>query len=168
LLLREIAGLRFTEQIPGVLPTSGLEDLFDADFWRHLVEHARQHREVRDRAFRAFPKICVLDLGLRASWLEEVVPLDPDVLDNSPPFRSGRSPGRERSRCVPRGHLPFLDVAHFPERPTEPEVDFVLTIGERRIPIEVKYRRRIDPLRDTLGLRAFLEKFTITRRSASS
>ena len=54
--------------------------------------------------------------------------------------------------------IPFLDVAHFPERPTEPEVDFVLTIGERRIPLEVKYRRRIDPLLDTLGLRAFLEK----------
>jgi hypothetical protein len=34
----------------------------------------------------------------------------------------------------------------------------VLTIGERRIPVEVKYRRSIDPFRDTLGLRAFLEK----------
>jgi hypothetical protein len=34
----------------------------------------------------------------------------------------------------------------------------VLTIGERRFPLEVKYRRRIDPHRDTLGLRAFVEK----------
>ena len=33
-----------------------------------------------------------------------------------------------------------------------------MTIGEKRIPVEVKYRRRIDPLRDTLGLRSFLEK----------
>jgi hypothetical protein len=54
--------------------------------------------------------------------------------------------------------MPSLDVAHFPELATEPQVDFVLTIGEKRIPIEVKYRRRIDPHRDTLGLRSFLEK----------
>jgi hypothetical protein len=31
-------------------------------------------------------------------------------------------------------------------------------VGQKRIPIEVKYRRRIDPHRDTLGLRAFIEK----------
>ena len=54
--------------------------------------------------------------------------------------------------------LPHLDLAHFPERGTEPEVDFVLTIGEKRIPLEVKYRRRVDPHRDTIGLRSFLEK----------
>jgi predicted AAA+ superfamily ATPase len=40
----------------------------------------------------------------------------------------------------------------------EPEVDFVITVGTHRIPIEVKYRNRIDPHQDTLGLRAFLEK----------
>lgn len=50
-----------------------------------------------------------------------------------------------------------LDVAHFPERGAEPEVDFVLTVGEQRIPVEVKYRRRID-YRDTLGLRSFIER----------
>lgn len=56
------------------------------------------------------------------------------------------------------GSLPHLDVAHFPERGLEPEVDFILTIGEKRIPLEVKYRNRIDAHRDTLGLRAFVEK----------
>ena len=39
-------------------------------------------------------------------------------------------------------------------------MDFVLTIGEKQIPVEVKYRRVIDPLRDTVGLRTFLEKAT--------
>ena len=34
----------------------------------------------------------------------------------------------------------------------------MLTIGEKRIPVEVKYRRVIDPLADTVGLRTFLEK----------
>lgn len=38
------------------------------------------------------------------------------------------------------------------------KVDFVLSIGEHRIPVEVKYRHRIDPHRDTFGLRAFIEK----------
>jgi len=38
------------------------------------------------------------------------------------------------------------------------EVDFVLTIGEKRLPVEVKYRHRIDFHRDTVGVRAFLEK----------
>ena len=50
-----------------------------------------------------------------------------------------------------------LDVSHFPKRSAEPEVDFVLTVGEQRIPVEVKYRRRID-YRDSLGLRSFIEK----------
>lgn len=56
------------------------------------------------------------------------------------------------------GGIPHLDIAHFPEHGAEPEVDFVLTIGEQRIPVEVKYRQRIDAHRDTLGIRAFLEK----------
>jgi predicted AAA+ superfamily ATPase len=51
--------------------------------------------------------------------------------------------------------IPGLDVAHFPARSTEPEVDFVLTIGQHRIPLEVKYRRRIHP-RDLQGLRSFI------------
>ena len=38
------------------------------------------------------------------------------------------------------------------------EVDFVLTIGAQRLPVEIKYQRKIDPLRDTLGIRSFLEK----------
>ena len=54
--------------------------------------------------------------------------------------------------------IPHFDLAHFPERPTEPEVDFIITVGERRIPVEVKYRQHIDAHRDTLGLRSFLDK----------
>ena len=54
--------------------------------------------------------------------------------------------------------IPNLEVSHFPARGIEPEVDFVLTVGTKRIPVEVKYRKRIDPHDDTVGLRAFLEK----------
>jgi len=51
-----------------------------------------------------------------------------------------------------------LDIAHFPERHGEPEVDFVLTVGIKRIPVEVNYQARLDPMRDTEGLRSFIEK----------
>lgn len=50
-----------------------------------------------------------------------------------------------------------LELAHLPERGGDPEVDFVLTLGERRLPLEIKYRRTVDPLRDTEGLRTFVE-----------
>ena len=50
-----------------------------------------------------------------------------------------------------------LKVAHFPGRAGEPEVDFILTVGDQRIPLEVKYRRHIE-YSDTPGLRSFIEK----------
>jgi predicted AAA+ superfamily ATPase len=54
--------------------------------------------------------------------------------------------------------IPGLDIAHQPERGKDREVDFVFTVGDWRLPVEVKYQRRIDPVRDTLGLRSFVEK----------
>ena len=54
--------------------------------------------------------------------------------------------------------IPALGVACFPERGSEPEVDFVMEVGDKRIPVEIKYRSRIDSHEDTIGLRAFLEK----------
>jgi len=56
------------------------------------------------------------------------------------------------------GNIPGLDIACFPQRGAEPEVDFVITIGDHRIPLEIEYRQHIDGHRDTLGLRAFIEK----------
>jgi hypothetical protein len=114
--------------------------------------------ELRLKKLRGPAKICIVDHGLRQSWLEETVPLDPDRLEQSPHLTDLAGRIAESVVGAYLGSIPHLDVAHFPERPTEPEVDFVLTIGERRIPMEVKYRRRIDPHRDTLGLRAFVEK----------
>ncbi len=55
-----------------------------------------------------------------------------------------------------------LDLAHYPQRGTEPEVDFVLTIGTHRIPVEVEYQAAIDPVRDIAGLNAFLAR-TVNR-----
>lgn len=114
--------------------------------------------ELRLKRAKKGPKLCIVDLGLRASWLEEIVPLDPQGLEASPHLTDLAGHLAENVVGAFLAGLPHLDVAYFPERPGEPEVDYVLTIGDRRIPLEIKYRRRIDPLRDTIGLRSFLEK----------
>jgi predicted AAA+ superfamily ATPase len=114
--------------------------------------------ELRLKKARGPSKLCIVDHGLRQSWLEETVPFDPESLERSPQLADLAGHIAESAVGAYFGGVPHLDVAHFPERPTEPEVDFILTIGEKRIPVEVKYHRRIDPHRDTLGLRSFLEK----------
>jgi predicted AAA+ superfamily ATPase len=114
--------------------------------------------EIRLRRQRGGPKICLADHGLRASWLQEIVPLDPDDLLQEVHLTT--LAGRIAESVVGMLLLTIsdLDVAYLPERSGEPEVDFILTIGTRRIPLEVKYQRRIEELRDTEGLRTFLEK----------
>jgi predicted AAA+ superfamily ATPase len=103
-------------------------------------------------------KLCLSDHTLRASWLQEVVPLDAAGLAANPHLTDLAGRLAESTVGYFLASVPSLDVAHFPTRGAEPEVDFVLTIGTKRIPIEVKYRKRIDPHDDTRGLRAFLEK----------
>jgi len=51
-----------------------------------------------------------------------------------------------------------LGLAHHPPRADAPEVDFIMTIGTQRIPLEVRYRRRVDVFADTEGVRTFIEK----------
>jgi predicted AAA+ superfamily ATPase len=114
--------------------------------------------ELRLKRRRGHLKICLCDHGLRAGWLQEVVPLDAEGLAASPHLHDIAGHLAESVTGYYLGGLPHLDLAHFPERGAEPEVDFVLTIGEYRIPLEVKYRDRIDVHRDTFGLRAFIEK----------
>lgn len=275
LLLREIAGLRFSEELSPLLPENGLEALLRKEFWQDIQSHGTKCQEVRGRAFSAFSerggypvaqvhhqvpwpevadqlnenviqralqhdlrmgkrglkrdaalleevfrlacryagqspssaiftseikqaldanigwkriltylrfldgamlirlvqplelrlkrrkgahKLCLCDHGLRASWLQEVVPLAPEALLKAPEIHDLAGHIAESIAGHFLGGLPHLDLAHFSERPTEPEIDFVLTIGEKRIPLEVKYRNRIDAHKDTVGIRAFLEK----------
>lgn len=114
--------------------------------------------ELRLKRKKAPAKLCLSDHTLRASWLQEVVPLDPAGLAANPHLTDLAGHLAESTLGYFLSSIPNLDVAHSPLRGAEPEVDFVLTIGTKRIPIEVKYRRRIDPTDDTRGLRAFLEK----------
>jgi predicted AAA+ superfamily ATPase len=114
--------------------------------------------ELRLKRQKSPAKICICDHALRASWLQEIVPLDPAGLSANPHLTDLAGHLAESVLGYFLVSIPNLDVAYFPARGAEPEVDLVLTVGTRRIPVEVKYRRRIDPHEDTRGLRAFLEK----------
>ena len=50
-----------------------------------------------------------------------------------------------------------LDTDHVPTPAREPDLDFVFTAGDQQIPVQVNYRRSLDPVRDTRGIRAFVE-----------
>jgi len=113
--------------------------------------------EIRLKRKRGFPKICLADHGLRASWLQEVVPLDPAGLDANPHLGSLAGHIAESVVGATLMSIHGLDVAHIAARKDQPEIDFVITVGTRRVPIEVKYQRRIDPMRDTEALRTFIE-----------
>ncbi len=102
------------------------------------------------------PKLCLCDHFVRNAVLQEVIPIAPEDL-----------PDRPDAVSAVAGHviegilgyylsgIPGLDLRWFPERQNEPEIDLVLTIGTRRLPVEVKYQRgglRNDDLR---GVAAF-------------
>lgn len=114
--------------------------------------------ELRLKRRKGDAKLCLCDPGLRASWLQETIPLDADALRGAPHLTGLAGHLAESVVGYFLGTLPGLGLAHFPARDAEPEVDFVLTVGAQRIPLEVKYRQVIDPHRDTLGLRAFIER----------
>lgn len=114
--------------------------------------------EIRLKRKRGSPKLCLVDHGLRASRLQEQIPLNPMKLRDQPELTAVAGHLAESVTGAVLSTITGLDLAHFPERQGEPEVDFILTIGVKRIPVEVKYQARIDPLRDTEGLRSFIEK----------
>lgn len=113
--------------------------------------------ELRLKKKKGASKLCLCDHALRASWLQEVIPLDAEGLKRAPHLSDLAGRIAESATGYFLRSIIGLDVAHFPERGAEPEVDFVVTVGVQRIPVEVKYRRRIDH-EDTRGLRSFIEK----------
>jgi hypothetical protein len=114
--------------------------------------------EIRLKRKHGSPKLCLVDHGLRASWLQEQIPLDPKKLREEPALTTVAGHIAESVTGAALSTIPGLDLAHFPERHGEPEVDFILRIGTKMIPLEVKYQARIDPMRDTEGLRSFIER----------
>jgi predicted AAA+ superfamily ATPase len=172
-LLEEIFRLccRYAGQAPGqAVFVQELRKALSANVgWQRVLAYLRflndtllvrlvQPLEIRLKRRKGSPKICLCDHSLRASWLQEIIPMTEDGLREAPHLHDLVGHLAESIVGYFLGTIPGLDLAWFPERGAEPEVDFVLTVGEYRIPLEVKYRMRIDEHRDTLGLRAFLEK----------
>lgn len=102
------------------------------------------------------PKLCLCDHFIREAWLQEKIPIAPSYLSRA-----------HQAVSTIAGHLIEsdigyflkgicgLDVSWFPERNGEPEIDFVLTLGMQRLPIEVKYCRRRPTRNDLAGIKSF-------------
>jgi predicted AAA+ superfamily ATPase len=172
-LLEEVFRLccRYMGQCPGqsVFVPEMQQALAGNIGWNRILSYMRfldgtllvrliQPLELRLKRPKSPAKICLADHAMRAAWLQEVIPLDAESLGREPHLSDLAGHLAESTLGYFLASIPNLDIAHFPQRGAEPEVDFVLTVGTRRIPIEVKYRRRIDPHEDTRGIRAFLEK----------
>lgn len=116
-----------------------------------------QPLELRLKKRKGAAKLCLCDHALRAAWMQEVVPLTPEELARKATLSDMAGRIAESVAGYFFQSIIGLNVAHFPERNTEPEVDYVLTLGDARIPVEIKYRRRIDRS-DQRGLLSFLNK----------
>lgn len=112
--------------------------------------------ELQLRRIRGTPKLCLVDHALRASWLQEVVPLSARGLAEQPGLATVAGHLAESTVGAVLSTIIGLDIAYLPERAKTPEIDFMLTVGMERIPIEVKYQNTVDPIRDTKGLLDFI------------
>ncbi len=104
-------------------------------------------------------KLCLCDHFVRNGVLQETVPVAPAALATA-----------NQATCTLAGHLvesivgyflqgiPGLDVAWWPARTDEPEVDFVLSIGMQRLPIEIKYSHRAPAHSDVTGVETFCSR----------
>lgn len=114
--------------------------------------------EIRLKKKASSAKICLTDHALRASWLHEEVPLVPEGLADMPALATMAGYLAESVVGATLSTINALALNYSPERKDQRELDFVMTIGTKRIPIEVKYQRSPDPVRDTQGLRSFIDK----------
>lgn len=99
--------------------------------------------EIRLKKKRSDPKICLADHGLRMSWLQEITPLE---FMNDPSNQDLATIAGFLAESVLGAMLSSiggLDLNYLPARDKSPELDFVLILGDQRIPIEVKYRNNI-------------------------
>ena len=147
LSLTEIGLIRqITTTPPPFLPDNGVSILKPKKFWLNLKAYGQQNAHFSDTAFKFFSDRGAYPLAhLRADAPWELVA---DQLNET-----------VIKRVIQHDlfNISGLDVSHLPARDKEPEVDFVLTIGDQRIPVEIKYRNTIkeEHLR---GLKWFIEK----------
>ena len=106
---------------------------------------------------RDYLKICMADDALRASWLQEQVPLAPLALAARPELtnQAGHIAGSVLGATA--SNIRDLTTSRTPDPNREPELDFLFWAGDQQIPVAVQYQRRIDPTRDTQGIKSFTE-----------
>jgi predicted AAA+ superfamily ATPase len=104
------------------------------------------------------PKYCLADHFIREAWLQEQLPLHADGLAAAP-----------EAVITQVGHLaesvagtylstvPGVELSWLPPTSSDPEVDFVITIGLKRIPVEVKYQRQVNDS-DAAHVRHFIKQ----------
>lgn len=99
--------------------------------------------EIRLKKKKSESKICLADHGLRSSWLQEHIMLDRAGGDDDADISTIAGYLAESVCGALFSSISGLDIAHLQRKANDPEVDFVLTIGDQRIPVEVKYRNSI-------------------------
>lgn len=171
-LLEEVFKLacRYAGQSPGqALYLDEVRRALDANIgWQRILTYLKfldatllirliEPLELRLKKKKGAVKLVLCDHALRAAWLQERVPLAPAALQAAPNLSVLAGHIAESAAGQFFKSIINLQLSHFPERGAEPEVDYVLTVGDQRIPVEIKYQRRIDHA-DTRGLRAFIEK----------
>lgn len=142
------------EGLVGVTPELVREYLewFDGALLLRLVRPL----EARRRKSNGLIKICLVDHGLRHAYLADDLPLSPAMLKHAHQTISAEAGDLIESivgSCLAR--VPNASLTWLPPFDGRPEVDFLLTIGDQRIPIEVKYRKKIRAT-DISGLKSFL------------
>lgn len=116
-----------------------------------------QPLEIRLKKKRSDPKICLADHGLRSSWLQENIPLEFENDDVNQDMATMVGYLAESVVGALFSSIGGVDLSHLPGKGKEPEVDFVITLGDQRIPIEVKYRNTIRSDHYN-GLQSFMSK----------
>ena len=102
-------------------------------------------------------KICLADHALRASWMQEQVPLAPEALVTRPELATQAGHIAQSALGAITSNLRDLTTSRTPNPNREPRLDFLFWAGDQQIPTKVQYRRRVDPMRDTEGIRSFVE-----------
>lgn len=110
--------------------------------------------EIRLKKQRSNAKICLVDHALRASWLQERVSLIAPA-NESEAMLAGYI--AESTVGTVLSSITSLDIAWLPAKHTNQEVDFVMILGNQRVPIEVKYRTSVRQ-RDLQGIIQFLDR----------
>lgn len=141
LSLTEIALFHGLDLGEPFLADNGLAPLRRKEFWIELRAHGRRLAPARDAAFAQFSARGAYPLAHQR---------DDVAVD-------GTFVAESVVEAI-LSTIPGLRVSPASAHANEPGVDFDLLVGDVRIPLEVKYQRRIDPFRDTEGLRSFMEK----------